>query len=214
MVEPIVCPCVFQYAAIVVTLRQINRMILPIVPYGDPVLKRKAMDIDAGYEGLNELIENMYETMYQAHGVGLAAPQVGLSIRLFVVDGAPFAEDEDDAEDLKDFKMVFINPEIIEETGDAWGFVEGCLSIPNIREEVVREEEILIRYLDENFNPHEEKFSGYRARIIQHEYDHVEGILFTDRISPLRRRMLRGKLNDITRGKTDVGYRMRYPVKA
>lgn len=188
-------------------------MILPIVPYGDLILKRKADEIDPSYEGLSELIENMFETMYGASGVGLAAPQVGKSIRLFIVDGAPFAEDEEDAEDLKDFKRVFINPEIIEETGEQWGFIEGCLSIPNIREEVMREPEILIRYQDENFEEHEERFSGFRARIIQHEYDHIEGILFTDRISPLRRRMLRGKLNDITKGKADVDYRMRLPVK-
>jgi peptide deformylase len=188
-------------------------MILPIVPYGDLILKRRAEEIDTSYPGLDELIANMYETMYDAHGVGLAAPQVGKSIRLFVVDGAPFAEDEEDAEDLKDFKMVFINPEMIEEKGERWGFIEGCLSIPNIREEVMREPEILIRYQDENFKEHEKRFIGYRARIIQHEYDHLEGILFTDRISPLRRRMLRGKLNDITKGKADVGYRMRYPAK-
>ncbi len=188
-------------------------MILPIVPYGDLILKRKAEAIDPSYKGLKELISDMYETMYSASGVGLAAPQVGKSIRLFVVDGAPFAEDEEDAEDLKDFKKVFINPEIIEESGKAWGFIEGCLSIPNIREEVMREPQILIRYQDENFDNHEEKFEGYRARIIQHEYDHIEGILFTDRISPLRRRMLRGKLNDITKGKADVNYRMRYPTK-
>lgn len=188
-------------------------MILPIVPYGDMVLKRKADPIDEDFEGLDQLIDNMYETMYAASGVGLAAPQVGKSIRLFIVDGAPFAEDEEDAEDLKDFKKVFINPEIVEEKGEEWGFVEGCLSIPNIREEVLREPEILIRYQDEQFGTHEEWFKGYRARIVQHEYDHIEGILFTDRISPLRRRMLRGKLKDITKGKTDVSYRMRFPVK-
>lgn len=188
-------------------------MILPIVPYGDIILKRKADPIDESYEGLDELIANMYETMYAAHGVGLAAPQVGKSIRLFVIDGAPFAEDEEDAEDLKDFKRVFINAEIIEESGKEWGFVEGCLSIPNIREEVMREPQILIRYQDENFETHEERFDGYRARIIQHEYDHIEGVLFTDRISAFRRRMLRGKLNDITKGKSDVNYRMRYPAK-
>jgi len=188
-------------------------MILPIVPYGDLILKRKADSIDESYEGLPELIDNMFETMYAASGVGLAAPQVGKSIRLFVVDGAPFAEDEEDAEDLKDFKRVFINPEIVEETGDEWGFVEGCLSIPNIREEVMREPDILIRYQDQDFKPREERLSGYRARIVQHEYDHIEGVLFTDRISPLRRRMLRGKLNDITKGKANVAYRMRYPVK-
>lgn len=188
-------------------------MILPIVPYGDLILKRKGDEIDESYKGLSELIESMFETMYGASGVGLAAPQVGKSIRLFIVDGAPFAEDEEDAEDLKDFKRVFINPEILEETGDQWGFIEGCLSIPNIREEVLREPEILMRYQDENFKEYEERFTGYRARIIQHEYDHIEGILFTDRISPLRRRMLRGKLNDITKGKADVDYRMRIPVK-
>lgn len=188
-------------------------MILPIVPYGDLILKRKAEPIDPSFEGLKELIENMFETMYSANGVGLAAPQVGKSIRLFIIDGAPFAEDEEDAEDLKDFKRVFINPEILEESGRQWGFIEGCLSIPNIREEVMREPEILIRYQDEDFNTHEERFKGYRARIIQHEYDHIEGILFTDRISPLRRRMLRGKLNDITKGKADVDYRMRLPAK-
>lgn len=189
-------------------------MILPIVPYGDLILKRKADEIDPSYEGLNELIENMFETMYGASGVGLAAPQVGKSIRLFIVDGAPFADDEEeDTEDMLNFKHVFINPKIIEETGEQWGFVEGCLSIPNIREEVLRQPDILIRYQDENFEEHEERFSGFRARIIQHEYDHIEGILFTDRIAPLRRRMLQGKLNDITKGKADVDYRMRIPVK-
>lgn len=188
-------------------------MILPIVPYGDLILKRQADSIDPSYEGLKELIDNMYETMYAASGVGLAAPQIGKSIRLFVIDGAPFADDEEDADDLRDFKRVFINAEMLEETGDRWGFVEGCLSIPNIREEVVREPEILIRYQDENFETREERFTGYRARIIQHEYDHIEGVLFTDRISPLRRRMLQGKLKDITKGKADVSYRMRIPVK-
>lgn len=163
----------------------------------------------------------MYETMYAAQGVGLAAPQVGHSIRLFIVDGAPFAEEDEedegepdeDAKSLVDFKKVFINPEILEESGEKWGFTEGCLSIPNIREEVMREPKILLRYMDENFNEFEETFIGYRARIIQHEYDHLEGILFTDRISAFRRRMLQGKLNDIAKGKADARYRMRYPIK-
>jgi len=195
-------------------------MILPIVPYGDPLLKKKAKQIDASFPGFKELIADMYETMYAAQGVGLAAPQVGHSIRIFIVDGAPFAteNEEDEEEDLDamsliDFKKVFVNPQIISESGEKWGFTEGCLSIPNIREEVMRQPEVLLRYMDENFNQFEETFTGYRARIIQHEYDHLEGILFTDRISVLRRRMLQGKLNDISKGKTDARYRMRFPIK-
>jgi peptide deformylase len=196
-------------------------MILPIVPYGDPLLKKRSIDIEPTHPGLKQLIADMYETMYAAQGVGLAAPQVGHSIRLFIVDGAPFAEEDEedegepdaDAKSLVDFKKIFINPEILDESGEKWGFTEGCLSIPNIREEVMREPKILLRYQDENFNEFEETFIGYRARIIQHEYDHLEGILFTDRISAFRRRILQGKLNDIAKGKTDARYRMRYPIK-
>jgi peptide deformylase len=197
-------------------------MILPIVPYGDPILKKKSAPIDASFSGLKELISDMYDTMYGAHGVGLAAPQIGQSIRLFIVDGAPFAEESEDdepgeidldAKSLVDFKKVFINPQIINESGEKWGFTEGCLSIPNIREEVMRQPDIVLRYMDENLNEFEETFTGYRARIIQHEYDHLEGVLFTDRISVLRRRMLKGKLNDISKGKTDASYRMRFPIK-
>jgi peptide deformylase len=195
-------------------------MILPIVPYGDPLLKKKAQPIDASFPGFKGLIADMYETMYAAQGVGLAAPQVGHSIRVFIVDGAPFAEENEedeevdlDAKSLVDFKKVFVNPQIIDESGEKWGFTEGCLSIPNIREEVMRQPTVLLRYMDENFNQFEETFVGYRARIIQHEYDHLEGILFTDRISVLRRRMLQGKLNDISKGKTDARYRMRFPIK-
>jgi peptide deformylase len=183
-------------------------MIFPIVAYGDGVLKRKASEIDKNYPGLQALIENMFETMYASNGVGLAAPQIGLSIRLFIVDGGPFEEEE-----VKDFKQVFINPVIKEENGDPWKFNEGCLSIPGIREDVERKEEIFIHYYDENWNSHKKKFHGLAARIVQHEYDHIEGILFTDRISPLRRRLLKNKLTGISKGDVDVEYRMKFPVK-
>jgi peptide deformylase len=183
-------------------------MILPIVAYGDPVLKKRASEIDKAYPGLKELIENMYETMYESNGVGLAAPQVGLSVRLFIVDGGPFEEDE-----VKDFKQVFINPVIKEEDGEPWKFNEGCLSIPGIREDVERKEEILIHYYNENWELKKEVYHGLAARIIQHEYDHIEGILFTDRISPFRRRLLKNRLADITKGDVEVDYRMRFPVR-
>lgn len=190
-------------------------MVLPIRAYGDPVLKRFAQDIEPGHPGLDKLIEDMFETMYAASGVGLAAPQIGQSIRLFIVDASPFAEDEDgDAKEnavLKDFKKVFINPYIVEEEGEEWPFEEGCLSIPNIREEVVRQEKIVLQYQDENFVEHEEEFTGFAARVIQHEHDHLDGILFTDHLKPLRRRLLQGKLRDISQGRTEVKYRMRFP---
>jgi peptide deformylase len=195
-------------------------MILPIVAYGDPVLKREAEDIDKDYPGLEKLIEDMWETMYNAQGVGLAAPQIGKSIRLFVVDGSPFAEEdeEDDepdpmAEGMEGFKKVFINPIIEEETGDEWSFTEGCLSIPKIREEVFRPEKVTISYYDENWKLHEESYEGYAARIIQHEYDHVDGILFTDHLSPLKRRLLTKKLANITKGEIEVDYKMKFPKK-
>lgn len=190
-------------------------MVLPIRAYGDPVLKKFAQDIEPGHPGLDKLIEDMFETMYAASGVGLAAPQIGQSIRLFIVDASPFAEDEDGDSDenaqLKDFKKVFINPYIVEEEGEEWPFEEGCLSIPNIREEVVRQEKIVLQYQDENFVEHEEEFTGFAARVIQHEHDHLDGILFTDHLKPLRRRLLQGKLRDISQGRTDVKYRMRFP---
>lgn len=190
-------------------------MILPIVAIGDPVLKRVADKIDKDHEGLSELIDNMFETMYKANGVGLAAPQVGKSIRLFIVDAAPFAEDgEEGTEKLKNFKKVFINAKIVDETGEEWGFNEGCLSIPGIREEVFRNEKIKIHYYDEKFKEHTESFDGYAARIIQHEYDHIEGILFTDLISPLRKRMLKRKIEEITKGEVDVAYKMKFPKKS
>ncbi len=191
-------------------------MILPIRAYGDPVLKKVAQDIEPGHPGLEQLIADMYETMYAANGVGLAAPQIGQSLRLFVVDASPFAEDEEGkpTEDahLKDFKKVFINPYIVEEEGEEWPFEEGCLSIPNIREEVFRLPRIVLQYQDEQFKEHEEEFDGFAARVIQHEHDHLDGVLFTDHLNPLRKRLIQGKLRDITRGKTDVRYKMRFPV--
>jgi peptide deformylase len=189
-------------------------MILPIVAYGDPVLKRKARAIDSSYDGLNVLIASMWETMYHAHGVGLAAPQIGKSIRLFVIDGSPFADDEDASPSdhivLKSFKKVFINAEIIVEQGDDFSFAEGCLSIPDIREEVTRPSVIRLRYQDEHFEPHEEEFSGLAARIIQHEYDHIEGVLFTDKLSPLKKRLIKGRLEKISRGQVEAEYRMKF----
>ena len=190
-------------------------MILPIVAYGDPILKKRASEISKSTPKLDETIINMYESMYGAHGVGLAAPQVGLSIRLFLVDTSPFADDEEysveEQEKLKDFKRTFINAKIIEETGVEWSFNEGCLSIPNVREEVLRKPVIKVEYLDENFNTHTEIFDGLIARVIQHEYDHIEGILFTDKVSTLKKRLLKGKLSNISKGKTSVDYRMRFP---
>jgi peptide deformylase len=191
-------------------------MILPIVAYGDPILKRVADEIDEDYDGLNELIDNMFETMYNAQGVGLAAPQIGKSIRLFVVDGSPFAEREEGEEEdpkavgMENFKQVFINPIIEEEDGELWGFNEGCLSIPKIREEVQRKSKVRITYYDRDWNFRDEIYEGYSARIIQHEYDHVEGILFTDKISPLKRKLLNKKLTNISKGIVDVDYKMKF----
>ena len=185
-------------------------MILPIVAYGDQVLKKKAVDIDEQYPNLKELIDNMFETMENANGVGLAAPQIGKAIRLFVVDASPF---EDKDPELADFVQVFINAQIVEESGKEWVFNEGCLSIPTVREDILRKPNILIRYYDEHFDYYEEEFSGLAARIIQHEYDHIEGKLFTDRVSALKRTLLKGKLNDISKGKVDVDYKMKFPKK-
>ena len=193
-------------------------MILPIVAYGDPVLKKEAEEIDKDYPELKQLIEDMFETMYEASGVGLAAPQIGRSIRLFVVDGSPFAEkDEDEEEDpravgMEGFKKVFINPIIEEEEGKEWGFAEGCLSIPKIREEVLRKERVRLSYYDVNWNLHDEWFDGYKARIIQHEYDHIEGVLFTDHLSVLKKRLLTKRLANISQGIVNVDYKMRFPA--
>jgi peptide deformylase len=195
-------------------------MILPIVAYGDPVLKKEAEEIDKDYPELDKLISDMFETMYNAQGVGLAAPQIGKSIRLFIVDGSPFADEEDDQDSepdpkavgMENFKKVFINPIIEEEEGEEWGFQEGCLSIPKIREEVFRKEKIHVTYYDENWNFHEESFDGYAARIIQHEYDHIDGILFTDHLSPFKRRLLQKRLQVISKGDVSVDYKMKFPL--
>lgn len=185
-------------------------MKFPIIAYGDPVLRRKATAIEPEeYPHIKELIGNMFETMYAAHGVGLAAPQVGLSMRLFVVDASPFAEDDDT---LNGFKKAFINAEVLEETGEEWPFNEGCLSIPDIREDVYRCKHVRLSYYDENWKHYEETFTGMAARIIQHEYDHIEGKLFTDKLSPLRKRLIEKKLNDISRGIVDVDYKMKFPA--
>jgi len=185
-------------------------MKLPIIAYGDPILKRKATAIEPDeYPNIKQLIDDMFETMYAARGVGLAAPQVGLSMRLFIVDATPF---DDDEPELKDFKKTFINANIMDESGDEWAFNEGCLSIPDIREDVYRKAVVKISYYDENWKHHEETFKGMAARIIQHEYDHIEGKLFTDKLSPLRRRLIEKKLNDISKGIVDVDYKMKFPA--
>ena len=192
-------------------------MILPIVAYGAPVLKTIAKEISADYPKLNDLVDNMWETMYASNGVGLAAPQINLSIRIFVIDAAPFSEDESLSEEeatfLKSFKRVFINPLMVQEEGSEWEFNEGCLSIPDVREDVSRKERIKIQFLDKNFKPQELELDGMAARVVQHEYDHLEGILFTDHLSPLKRRLLKGRLNTISKGAIQVDYPMKFPIK-
>ncbi|MET3113060.1 peptide deformylase [Pedobacter sp. CG_S7] len=180
-------------------------MKLPIVAYGDPVLKKVCKDIEQTYPDLTQLISDMFETMYAASGVGLAAPQIGLPVRLFVIDTGV------DEEGKEGFKRVLINAEIVEESGDEWAFNEGCLSIPDIREDVMRKPVILIKYYDELWNLHQERVSGMSARVIQHEYDHIEGKLFTDKLSLLRKRMLKSKLDNITKGNVHTEYKMRFP---
>jgi len=190
-------------------------MILPIVAYGDPVLRKVAVAIDATYPDLEKLITNMKETMYNASGVGLAAPQIGKAIRLFLIDASPFSEDDDLSEEertlLKSFNRVFINPKILEEEGEEWIFNEGCLSIPDVREDVSRQPKIIIEYQDENFTVHTETLEGLAARVFQHEYDHIEGILFTDKLSTLKKRIIKKKLENISKGKISADYRMRFP---
>ena len=188
-------------------------MVLPIIGYGAIVLKTKAKEIPVNYPELNKLISDMYETMYDASGVGLAAPQIGKSIRLFVIDTSPF--DSDDFEqnsgfEVKSVKKTFINPIMINEFGENASFEEGCLSIPNIREHINRKSDITIKYQDENFTHHHETFSGILARVIQHEYDHLEGTLFTDKISPFKKKLIKGKLNNIMIGKVSVDYKMKF----
>ena len=182
-------------------------MIYPITAYGDPVLRKKAATVERDHKDLTVLVQNMFDTMYHCLGVGLAAPQVGISIRLFVVDATPFSEDEPAA---NGFKKVFINAQILEESGKNWKFNEGCLSIPGIREDIVRKDSITIRYQDINFETHTESYTGLRARIIQHEYDHIEGVLFTDYLTPLKKQLLKGRLMDISKGKADADYRMKF----
>lgn len=184
-------------------------MKLPIIAYGDPVLRKKATDISRKYPNLDTLIADMFETMYGAHGVGLAAPQIGLSIRLFMIDATSFADDEPE---LKDFKKVFINAEVLEERGEKWNFNEGCLSIPEIREDISRLDTITISYYDENWIRLQETYTGLAARVIQHEYDHIEGKLFVDKLSPLRKAMLKNRLSSISKGAIKVDYKMKFPA--
>lgn len=181
-------------------------MIYPVVAYGDPVLKKEADDIIKDDFDLKQLAQDMFDTMYHAHGVGLAAPQIGKSIRLFVVDAEPFGEEE-----CKGFKRVFVNPEILEESEEEWAFEEGCLSIPGVREEVVRPEWIKVKYYDENWQEKTEEMDGLNARVFLHEYDHIDGILFTDYLSGLKKRLNKKKLINISKGKVDTDYRMKFP---
>jgi peptide deformylase len=183
-------------------------MIYPIVVYGHPVLRKVAAPIDKDYPGLDLLISDLFETMYYSEGLGLAAPQIGKSVRMFVIDGKPAAEDEPT---LADFKKVFINPKITEKSGEFMPMNEGCLSIPNLREEVIRESRIRITYNDENWAFHDEVYEGYKARIIQHEYDHLDGIMFTDKINPLRKRLISSKLLAISKGKFEASYKTILP---
>ncbi len=182
-------------------------MIYPIVVYGDSVLIMRARVIKQGEIDVIQLAADMYETMEQADGIGLAAPQIGKSIRMFVIDAHKLEDPE-----IGDFKQIFINPQIIAEDGDEWAFEEGCLSIPEIREEISRPEKLKIKYVDENWQPHEETYDGLKARIIQHEYDHIEGVLFTDHLSPFKKRLLKGKLQNISKGKVQPHYRIKAPL--
>lgn len=193
-------------------------MILPIVAYGHPVLRKIAEDIDETYPGIEKLISDMWETMYASHGVGLAAPQINKPIRVFVLDSAQVFESQEDEEkdefpDAPGIKQVFINPHIIDLTGDEWSYEEGCLSIPKIREDVYRPESVTVEYLDENFKPHTKTFNGLTARILQHEYDHLEGKLFIDYLKPLKKTLIKRKLDDISKGKVKVDYKMTFPQK-
>jgi peptide deformylase len=183
-------------------------MIYPITVYGDPVLRKMTTDIDRDYEGLEELINDMFETMYNADGVGLAGPQIGLTKRIFVVDLSPLGE-EDPL--LRDFKKAFINARIIEKSGEEELMEEGCLSIPGIHEKVYRKNHIRIQYFDEKWHEHDEEYTGYPARVLQHEYDHLDGVMFVDHCTPLKRRLLKGKLTDISKGKTNATYRIKIP---
>jgi len=184
-------------------------MILPIVAFGAPILRKKCVDITPEYPEFETLLANMWETMYEASGVGLAAPQINKAIRLFLIDTTPFAEDEEEIEEVI-LKQTFINARIIKETGEEWDFNEGCLSIPDVREDVSRKSTVTIEYFDENFKKHTDTYHGLTARVIQHEYDHVDGILFIDKLTALRKRMIKGKLMDISKGKVNSAYKMRF----
>lgn len=184
-------------------------MLLPIVAYGHPNLRKICVDIDKDYPELEKLIADMFETMYASSGVGLAAPQVNRQIRLFIIDAKPYSEENPEKEP---FKKVFINAHILTEEGEPWTFSEGCLSIPDIHETVERKPNVRITFYDESFVFHDEIYDGFAARIIQHEYDHLEGVLFVDKINPLRRMLLKRKLQDITKGEIDVAYKMIFPL--
>jgi peptide deformylase len=194
-------------------------MILPIVAYGDPVLRKVAVKIDEHYQGLDKLLEDMFETLYNSSGVGLAAPQIGKSIRLFIIDTIQILEKLDEKSEEHRFKgekgirEIFINAYISKKDGNEWVYNEGCLSIPNIREDITRPDEITISYLDKDFKPHKKTFKGFTGRVIQHEYDHIEGILFTDHLKPLKKRMLKSKLDKISCGDVKVDYKMKFPLK-
>ena len=192
-------------------------MILPIIGYGDPVLRKVCEPSDPEHATLKQIIADMYETMYNAYGVGLAAPQIGLAIRLFVIDTKPFGEDDDlpreEQDELKNFKETFINAKMLKEEGEEWGFNEGCLSIPEVREDVYRNESITIEYYDADFNKKTAVFEGLIARVIQHEYDHIEGILFTDKISSLKKQLIKKKLQNIMEGKARPDYKMKFLAK-
>ena len=183
-------------------------MILPIVAFGAPILRKKCSDISPDYPGFDTILANMWETMYEAKGVGLAAPQVNKGIRLFLIDTTPFFDDDEIKEVI--VKQAFINAKILEESGEEWEFNEGCLSIPDLREDVIRKPIIKIEYMDENFKMHTKTYEGLTARVIQHEYDHINGILFTDKLTALRKRMIKGKLMDISKGKVNASYKMRF----
>jgi peptide deformylase len=185
-------------------------MILPVLAYGHPTLRKVAKEINPSFPDLNSFIENMFDTMYQSDGVGLAAPQVNQSIRLITIDASAFGETHPE---IAGFKKVFINPKIYHEEGEEWSFNEGCLSFPGLRQDILRKPIIRIRWVDENFQPHDEQFDGILARVLQHEYDHLEGILFIDRMNPLKRMVIKGRLTDISKGKVDTFYKMIFPMQ-
>ena len=184
-------------------------MIYPIVAFGDPVLKKETRDVEEGEFDVKKLVDDMYETMNQAHGVGLAAPQIGKDIRVFVIDSRPIENEEEDKGN--GIKRAFINATILKEMGKSWAYEEGCLSIPGVREDVIRKEKIRLHYFDENWEEHEEDFDGIQARIIQHEYDHVDGVLFTDHLSGMKKRLIKKRLQNISKGKVDADYRIKFP---